>query len=152
MKKHIRRLLLCTVAVFFNAMLWAQTACDGNALMNYLGKEASSSRLKELKACYRCEMVNEAHYLSKGGVELILQNSRLSEIHIYSKSAVYGTFTGVLPKTLKFGLSSGEVKKRLGHATVSYSSGYCEFEFADYTISCWLDKGKLSQVNLVLKQ
>lgn len=152
MKKHLRRLLPCMVAVFLNAMLWAQTACDGNALMNYLGKEASSSRLKELKACYHCEMVNEAHYLSKGGVELILQNSRLNEIHIYSKSAVYGSFTGVLPKALQFGQSAAEVKKRLGRASVSYSSGYCEFEFADYTISCWLDKGKLSQVNLVIKQ
>ena len=96
-------------------------------------------------------MANEAHYLSKDGVELILQRSLLCEIHLYNSSAVYGKFIGKLPNNLKFGMSSSEVKHLLGKPVVSYNNGYCEFELQNYILSCWLDGGKLNQVGIAIK-
>ena len=46
---------------------------------------------------------------------------------------------------------SGEVKKLLGKPVVSYNSGYCEYEFASYILSCWFDGGTLSQVGIAVK-
>ena len=124
---------------------------EGNALVYYLGKSANSSELKQLQANYNCEMANEAHYLSKSGIELILQKGLLNEIHLYKGSAVYGNYTGLLPNNLRFGMSSAEAKRLLGKPVVSYNSGYCEFELHDYILSCWFDKGVLSQVGLAVK-
>jgi hypothetical protein len=124
---------------------------EGDALVKYLGKEASSNDLKDLKAAYNFEMANEAHYLSKGGVELILRGNTLSEIHLYKGSAVYGNYTGQLPKKLKFGLTSGEVKHLLGKPSISYNSGYCEYEYPGYVLSCWFDESHLSMVGLALR-
>jgi hypothetical protein len=140
-----------TLMVFFATNLFAQTGFDGNAFISLLGKEATSVEMKDLKANYHCEMANDAHYLSKAGVELILKDDLLSEIHLYNKSAVYGNFTGKLPNNLKFGMASGEVKQLLGKPVVSYNNGYCEFEFSTYIISCWLESGRLNQVGVAAK-
>ncbi len=120
-------------------------------LVYFLGKSAGSIELKDLKANYRCEMANEAHYLSKGGIELILKNNLLNEIHLYNGSAVYGSFAGKLPNNLKFGMSAGDVKRLLGKPIVSYNSGYCEYEFANYILSCWFDGSKLNQMGVSVK-
>ncbi len=138
-------------AVFIGSNLLAQSGFDGNALVAFLGKEASSTEMKDLKANYQCQMTNEAHYLSKAGIELILKSGLLNEIHLYNKSAVYGSFTGKLPNDLRFGMTSSDVKKLLGKPVVSYSNGYCEFEFQSYIISCWLEGGQLNQVGVALK-
>jgi hypothetical protein len=124
---------------------------DGDALFYYLGKAANSIEIKDLKAHYNCVMVNETRYLSNGGVELILKKGALSEINIYNKSAVYGVFADKLPKKLKFGMSSSEVKQLLGKALVSYNSGYSEFENNGVVITCWFEGSRLSQVGLALK-
>ena len=141
------------IFIFFSSSFLALPGSeyDGDALLGFLGKDRGSNELKDLKAHYNAEMINDSHYLSKGGVELVLKNGVLSDINIYSKSAVYGSFTGALPKKLKFGMYSGDVKSLLGKPVMSYSSGYCEFETGNYILSCWFESGKLSQVGLSLK-
>ena len=139
------------LSVFIVAVSFAQSGFDGNSLVTFLGKSATGSEMKELKANYHCEMANEAHYLSKDGIELILKSGALNEIHLYNKSAVYGNFSGKLPNNLKFGMASGDVKHLLGRPVASYSNGYCEFAFSNYIISCWLDGGKLNQVGIAVK-
>src|SRR5688572_2643547 len=129
----------------------SSNAYDGDMLAYYLGKSAKSTEIKELKAHYHAEMLNETHYLSKGGIELILKKGVLSEINIYRKSAVYGTFIDKLPKGLRFGMSSSEAKNLLGKPSTSYTSGYCEFEMDNYVLSCWFEGGKLSQLGLTIK-
>lgn len=139
------------VVVLICANLFAQTGFDGISLITFLGKSSTGSELKDLKANYHCEMANELHYLSKGGIELILKAGALNEIHLYAKSAVYGNFTGKLPNNLRFGMASYDVKKILGKPVVSYNNGYCEFEFPNYIISCWLESGQLTQVGVAMK-
>ncbi len=138
---------LCTM--FF--ISFAQSRTDGDMLIGALGKTSQSQEISDLKAGYNFQMANENHYLSKDGIELLLQNSMLSEIRIYKSSPVYGSFKGRLPKGLNFNLTSTEVKKILGKPSVSYNTGYCEFEVQGQVISCWFDKDRLSQVDLGTK-
>ena len=139
--------------IFFSLNLSAQSGSnyEGNQLALFLGKNATGSDLKDLKANYNCEMANDAHYLSKAGIELKLQKSLLNEINLYKSSAVYGSFKGKLPGNLRFGMSPGDVRRLLGKPVVSYNSGYCEFELRDYVLSCWFDSGVLTQVGLAMK-
>lgn len=143
--------LAISICLFLSIPIFAQTNFEGNALVYFLGKSATGSEIKDLKANYHCQMANEAHYLSKDGIELILQRSSLCEIHLYGSSMVYGKFTGKLPNGLKFGMTSSEVKHLLGKPVVSYNNGYCEFELQNYVLSCWLDGGKLNQVGVATK-
>ena len=77
---------------------------------------------------YNFEMANEAHYLSKDGIELILKNGILDQISLYKTSSVYGNYTGKLPHDLVFGMTSANVKQLLGKTKIVYTSGYAEFE------------------------
>jgi hypothetical protein len=145
---------LCLLAFcLFCCVLFAQTQgkYEGDALVSFLGKEATSTELKDLKAAYSFEMANDAHYLSKGGLELIMRGNMLSEIHFYKGSAVYGNYTGKLPRKLKFGMSTSEVRHLLGKPAVSYNSGYCEYEYPGYVLFCWFDGTRLTQVGLAAK-
>jgi hypothetical protein len=149
---YARKALALIVSVFIFTLAFSQSRYDGDMLMNALGKADQSQELSDLKAGYSFQMANENHYLSKEGIELVLQNAALSEIRIYMNSVVYGGFKGKLPKGLRFGITSAEVKHELGKPSVSYSSGYCEFEQpGGLIISCWFDKDRLSQVDLGLK-
>ena len=136
---------------FISSLSFAQTKVEGDMLINTVGKTDQSSEVGDLKSSYNFQMANENHYLSKDGIELVLQNSTLNEVHIYSNSTVYGSFKGKLPKGLRFGLTSAEVKRQLGKPTASYASGYCEFDLQGSVISCWFDKDRLSQIDLGAK-
>ncbi len=133
------------LALFLVAFLFAQ---EGDALTAYLGKDIKSSEVQKLISGYKCEISNPTHCISKDGLELIMKKDAVDEIHLYKSSPVYGSFKGKLPKALKFGMSSGEVRGILGKPTVSYSNGYSEYEMSNYGISCWFDGGKLSQLNI----
>jgi len=139
------------VLCMLSAVTFAQSKTDGDMLINALGKGNQASELSDLKAAYNFQMANENHYLSKEGIELVMQNAILSEIRIYKDSPVYGSFKGRLPRGLNFNLTSTEVKKILGKPSVSYNTGYCEFEYQGQVISCWFDKDRLSQVDLGTK-
>lgn len=144
-------LTISTLLVLSISGVFAQSNYEGDALVTFLGKASNSQELKDLKANYSCEMANEEHYLSKGGIELILRNSALNEMHLYRSSAVYGSYKGKLPNRLQYDMLPSEVKRLLGKPTVSYNSGYCEFDMGTYIISCWFDSGKLDQVGVAVK-
>lgn len=152
MKKHILFLyLLAALCGTVPLLSFSQSAFEGNSLLSYLGKDTFSQEAKSLKANYHFEMVNEAHYLSNAGIELILQKGLINEIHLYQNSPVYGSFKNQLPNGLKFGMSSGAAKQLLGKPVASYNNGYCEFENQGQIISCWFEGGKLNQVGLAVK-
>ncbi len=148
---HIRKAVAVIACTLVFTASFAQSKVEGDALLGALGKTDQSSELGDLKSSFTFQMANENHYLSKDGIELVLQNSLLNEIRLYKDSPVYGGFKGKLPKGLSFNLTSGDVKKLLGKPTVSYNSGYCEFEVGGQVISCWFDKDRLSQVDLGAK-
>jgi hypothetical protein len=148
---YIRKALGFIACCFIFVLSFAQGKYDGNMLINALGKSDQSPELTNLKASYNFQMANQNHYLSKEGIELVLQNSALSEIKIYKESPIYGSFKGQLPKGLSFGLSSGTVKGLLGKPSTSYNNGYCEFEVQGQVISCWFENDRLSQIDIGTK-
>ena len=145
------RLVAAIAALFVFTISFGQTNYEGDNIPSFLGKGAESQELKDLKAAYKLEMANEAHYLSKEGIELLLKGGSLNEINLYKSSNIYGAFKGKLPKGLSFGMASGVVKSKLGKPTVAYNSGYCEFDLSSYTMSCWFEGGGLSQVAISAK-
>jgi len=125
---------------------------DSGKYISALGKSSDSPEFTNLKSTGIFEEVNNQHYLSKDGIELILQQNTLNQINFYRSSEVYGKFTGDLPKGLKFGMTPAQVKSILGKPTVAYnSSGYLEFTIQQYTYACSFDKGVLSQVGISVK-
>ena len=149
-------LLLCLVVTAFafplNLFSQSVSGYEGDGLSFFLGKSSIGAELKDLKAHYKCEMANELHYLSKDGIELVLSGQTLNEIHLYKSSAVYGTYIGKLPKKLRFGTTPEDVRHLLGKPSLSYNSGYCEYEYPGFVLSCWFDSGRLTQVILSAKQ
>lgn len=143
------RFFVAVVLLITGANVFAQFGADNNnQFVIALGKEPAGTEITTIVSSYKLEAVNDAHYVSKTGVELLLHGGKVTEVHLFGKSAVYGSFSGALPNGLKFGMSSGAVKSLLGKPTVSYNNGYSEFQFPAYIVTCWFDGGVLSQVGL----
>ena len=148
MKKHFSPLLF-VLALLVGNSAWAQSGADNsNQFVAALGKEPTSTEISTIISLYKLDAVNDAHYVSKNGVELLLHKGKVTDVQLFGKSAVHGSFTGALPNGLKFGMSSSTVKGLLGKPKVSYNNGYSEFEFPAYIVTCWYDGGMLSQVGL----
>ncbi len=148
MKKNFSPLLF-VLALLVGNSAWAQSGADNsNQFVAALGKEPTSTEISTIISLYKLDAVNDAHYVSKNGVELLLHKGKVTDVQLFGKSAVHGSFTGALPNGLKFGMSSSTVKGLLGKPKVSYNNGYSEFEFPAYIVTCWYDGGMLSQVGL----
>ena len=128
------------------------TAQSGDALSQYIGKGVASTEVKELIKNHHLEMVNNQRYNGKEGIELIFKNEMLNEIQLYNNSSVFGNYTHELPGKLKFGMNEAEVKQLLGKSTVAYNSGYIEYQYPTYVLSCWFESGKLNQVVIAAKE
>ena len=144
--RHPTVLVLMFILLFATAQ--SQNRYDGDALAGFLNKADNDPELLDLRAHYKFDKINDTRYRSKDGIELVLKNKVLQEINLYTKSTIYGSFPGALPKKLKFGMTAGAVRELLGKPNVDYSSGYCEYSYTGYILSCWFDNGKLSQVTI----
>jgi|GEM_PF-1421266 len=146
-------LLLLFLCAFFNTTIMAQgNAVEGDALALNIGKGPDNEQVKELIKTYQLDMANNQHYLSTQGVELILKKELLNEIHLYQNSGVYGSYKGTLPSKLKFGMNESEIKQLLGKPALAYNSGYLEYQYDNYILSCWFEGGKLNQVVIAAKE
>jgi hypothetical protein len=114
-----------------------------------VGKEETSEAFKTFVSAHSLEAVNSSRYQSGKGLEVVLKDGKVTEIHLHRESSIYGSFKEELPANLKFGMNSAEVKKLIGKPTTAYtSSGYNEYEYATYILSCWFENGLLSEVVL----
>ena len=144
----MNKLLFTTLFTFSIALAIAQT---GDAFSQYIGKGVASAEVKELIKNHHLEMVNNQRYNGKEGVELIFKNEMLNEVKLYNNSSVFGSYTHELPSKLKFGMNETEIKQLLGKPTVAYNSGYIEYQYPTYVLSCWFEGGKLNQVVIAAK-
>jgi hypothetical protein len=112
-----------------------------------LGKSSTSDEFKKFAGDYKLEESNASRYQSKDGIEVIVKDGIVREVHVHKSSPVFGSYTGKLPSSLNFGMSSEQVRNLLGVPTTAYtSSGYTEYEYATYNLSCWFEEGTLRQV------
>jgi hypothetical protein len=139
------------ILFMISSFSFSQSKYEGDALATHLGKSTESGEVKGIINNYHCDMGNPNHCISNEGLELIMGNNSLKEIHLYKASPAFGSFKSRLPQGLKFGMSPEQVRSLLGKPLVSYSNGYSEYELSDYTLSCWFDKGRLSQLNIATR-
>lgn len=137
MKRLITLLTFTTIAIFTYAQNFSEL----------IGKSETSEEFKTLVSTYSLETANSSRYQSNQGVEVILTDNKVSEIHLHKESPIYGSYKGQLPLKLVFGMTSNDVKGLLGKPTTAYtSSGYNEYVYDTYILSCWFENGALSQV------
>lgn len=145
-------ILMLFFSAFFNSINAQNNSIEGDALILNIGKSPDNEQVKELIKTYQLDMANNQHYLSTQGVELILKKELLNEIHLYQNSGVYGSYKGTLPSKLKFGMNESEIKQLLGKPALAYNSGYLEYQYDTYILSCWFEGGKLNQVVIAAKE
>lgn len=145
----MNKLFFSTLLILLTTLAMAQS---GDALGQYIGKGTESAEVKELIKSHNLEMVNNQRYHSKEGVELIFKNDILNEVKLYNNSSVFGNYTKELPGKLKFGMSEAAIKQSLGKPAVAYNSGYIEYQYPTYVLSCWFEAGKLNQVVVAAKE
>ena len=113
------------IACFFIAM--GQTGpYEGDNLGNFVGKRWNDPQLKELENHYDCQMQGRDFCVSKGGLELMLKDSVISQINLYKNSQAFGVFKGILPMRLTFGMTVDQVELIMGKPRTQYKSGYSE--------------------------
>lgn len=137
MKRLIALFILTTISFFSYAQNFSEL----------IGKPETSEEFKLLVSNYSLQTANSSRYQSNQGVEVILKDGKVSEIHLHKESSIYGSYKSELPSKLLFGMTTNEVKGLLGKPTTAYtSSGYNEYVYDTYVLSCWFENGLLSQV------
>jgi hypothetical protein len=113
----------------------------------------SNSFVQQFFAAYEIKnTVGERYSSTQAGIDVHAKNDTLISIDLFKINTQFGGYNAQLPKGLVYGFTADEVKKKLGKPTTAYmNSGYCEYEFTAYVITCWFEAGKLSQVNLSKK-
>ncbi|MCW5906428.1 MAG: hypothetical protein KIS94_01085 [Chitinophagales bacterium] len=137
----MQRLTTFLFIIFTASTLYAQNFAE------LVGKDESSEEFKNFVSAYKLEQSTAARYQSGEGIEVILKDGKVFEIHLHKESSIYGNYTGALPSKLNFAMNTNEVKQVLGKPTTAYtSSGYNEYVYDTHILSCWFENGILSQV------
>ena len=148
----MKKLIVMLFACMFIMTAHAQTT-EGDALMAVIGTRVDAPATQKFLDEYGIKNSSGAKYSSvKFGLDLNTQKDTIISMSIYRSNSIYGSFSGKLPKSISFGSSSADVVKVLGKPTTSYmNSGYSEYEYGKYVMTCWFEQGILSQVAISLK-
>ena len=145
MKKTL--ILLCSLLLMGHNRAQTMTR-DG--FIEILGKKVDAPEVQLFFTSYEVKHTSGAKYSSpKNGIDIDTHRDTVVNVNIYKSSAVYGSFTGKLSKGLQFGMTAAQVAEKLGKPTTAYTnSGYSEYTFDGYVITCWFEQGMLTQVSL----
>lgn len=148
----MKKLMTLAFACILMVTSHAQTT-EGDALMTIIGTRVDAPAAQKFLNEYGIKNSSGAKYSSvKFGLDLNTQKDTIVSMSIYRSNSIYGSFSGKLPKSISFGSSSADVVKVLGKPTTSYmNSGYSEYEYSKYVMTCWFEQGILSQVAISLK-
>ena len=148
----MKKLLTISLALMWMISLQAQTI-EGDALTALVGNKVNEPATQNFFNTYEVKNTAGAKYSSaKYGIDITAKNDTLISLSLYRSNSIYGSFSNKLPKGITFGSSSEEVVKKLGKPTTSYmNSGYAEYEFGKYVMTCWFEQKMLSQITISLK-
>ena len=130
----------------------AQTI-EGDSLLSILGSKVDAPAANSFITSYDIKNKNAVKYsTTQNGIDMSARHDSIISINLYPQSSIYGSYTHKLPRGLVFGDTAGEVTKLLGKATTAYTnSGYSEYAIGNNILTCWFEKGVLSQVSISLK-
>ena len=133
---------------FAMLMIWATNAqgTDGDALINLIGSKPGSPAAQKFIKAYEIQHKSDGIYASsKSGIDMRTRNDSILSIAIYKSNPIYGSYTGKLPKGIRFEQSATEIVKMLGKPAVEYKDhDYCEYHFGMNVLTCWYEKGGTS--------
>ena len=121
-----------------------------DGFIEVLGKKVDAVEVQQFFTSYDIQNKAGAKYTSRtNGIDIDTRNDSVVNINIYKGSPIYGSYPGKLSKGLTFGMTSAQVAEKLGKPTTAYTnSGYSEYAFPGYTITCWFEQGALTEVSL----
>lgn len=143
--KRISTLILA-VMVAFGAFAQGMVR-DG--FVEIVGKKTDAPEVQQFFASYEIRNTNGAKYSSaKNCIDIDTKKDTIVTVNVYKSSPVYGSYTGKLSKGLTFGLTAAQVTAKIGKPTMAYTnSGYAEYSYPGYVMTCWYEQGVLSQVS-----
>jgi hypothetical protein len=138
--------------VFLPAAIYPQMI-EGDGLLNITGTEANNPGTKKFFEEYGIKKSQEGKYSSdKFGIDIGTSHDTLTSVTMYQTSEMYGTYTGKLPKGLRFGMSNPDIVKILGKPSLAYiNTGYMEYTYGRKVMACWFENKALNQVLITLK-
>lgn len=148
----MKQLISISLVLMWALSLQAQTI-EGDALTALVGSKVNETSTQNFFNIYEVKNTAGAKYSSaRYGIDITSKNDTIISLSLYRSNSIYGSFSNKLPKGITFGISSEEMIKKLGKPTTSYmNSGYAEYEFGKYVITCWFEEKILSQVTISLK-
>jgi hypothetical protein len=147
----MKNLISLSFALIFATLLHAQI--EGDALENIIGSDVKSANTATFLQGNNLKSTADGIYSSTtSGIDVRTKNNLVRSITLYRDNRIYGQYMRKLPKGIQFDMSNADIVKKLGKPTVEYtSSGYCEYHFPNYTLTCWFEKGVLRRVTLSSK-
>ena len=144
--RNITLLACCLITII---SIHAQTLTrDG--FVEILGKKVDATEVQQFFASYDIQNKSGAKYTSRAnGIDIDTRNDTVTNVNIYKSSPIYGSYPGKISKGLTFGMTTSQVADKLGKPTTAYTnSGYSEYAFPGYMITCWFEQGGLTEVSL----
>jgi hypothetical protein len=144
----MKKLLAFSFAFVFAISAYSQT--DGDALINIIGSQVKASNTASFLTSNNVKYTADGIYSStSSGIDIRTSHDSIVSMTLYHDNPIYGKYTHQLPKGIQFDMTSAEIVKKLGKPTVEYiNSGYCEYHFPGYVLTCWFEKGVLRRLTL----
>lgn len=120
-----------------------------DGFIEVLGKKGDGPEVQQFFSSYHVKNITGNKYGSvENGIDLETKGDSVVQVNVYRNSPVYGGFKGKLSKDLQFGMTPAQVKARLGQPATTYTnSGYAEYQYDTFVITCWYEQGVLSQLS-----
>lgn len=138
--------LICLLTLVLTGFSQGLTR-DG--FVEVLGKKIDGPEVQQFFSSYHIKNVTGNKYASvENGIDLETKGDSVTQVNVYRNSPVYGSYKGKLSKELQFGMTPAQVKAKLGKPTTTYTnSGYAEYHYPGYVITCWYEQGVLSELS-----
>ena len=149
----MKKLIILSFACMLLLSASAQTI-EGDAIMDMVGTKADAAKTQNFLAAYDIKNPSGAKFFSnKTGIDMTADHDTLVSMTLYHDSPIYGKYTHKLPKGLTFSMSSDDVTKTVAdpQATRYTNSGYVEYRFGKYVLTCWFEEKTLNRVTISLK-
>lgn len=144
MKKIITLICLLTLVV-----VGFSQGLTRDGFVEILGRKVDATEVQQFFTSYNIKATAGGKYSSmENGIDIATKGDSIVQVNVYRKSPVYGSYPGKLSKGLSFGMTPAQVIAKMGKPTTTYTnSGYAEYNFPGYVVTCWYEEGGLSQLS-----
>jgi hypothetical protein len=147
----MKNLILLSIGLIISSIVIAQSGDD--ALINIINSQVKSASTASFLTSNDVKFSADGIYSTHtGGVDIRTKHDTVVSMTLYRDNPIYGKFAHPLPRGIQFDMTSAEIVKKLGKPAVEYmNSGYCEYHFPGYVLTCWFEKGVLRRVTISSK-